>query len=215
MAFAKRRCRSSSVPKRRARSNRGRRRHRPRRRHTSSYPYGALTCGTCRACREGRDKQPLRGCRWRDGLPHRRLRPRTSSRCLRRGRAGARLVVPVPDGVEDAEAACAGIAFGPVAAHAVTKTPSSSPVRACSSMRAVGHRHRRDPHGQGPSAARCNHGGATRRRAPRPPRFGADHVINYRTERFEGEVRRLTKRKGVTWCSSMSAPIRGTAHCSA
>ncbi len=27
--------------------------------------------------------------------------------------------------------------------------------------------------------------------------LGADHVINYRTERFEGEVRRLTKRKGV------------------
>ena len=27
--------------------------------------------------------------------------------------------------------------------------------------------------------------------------LGADFVVNYRTERFEGEVRRLTKRKGV------------------
>ena len=27
--------------------------------------------------------------------------------------------------------------------------------------------------------------------------LGADYVVNYRTERFEGEVRRLTKRKGV------------------
>ena len=26
--------------------------------------------------------------------------------------------------------------------------------------------------------------------------LGADHVINYRKERFEGEVRRLTKRQG-------------------
>ena len=27
--------------------------------------------------------------------------------------------------------------------------------------------------------------------------LGADYVVNYKTERFEGEVRRLTKRKGV------------------
>ncbi len=27
--------------------------------------------------------------------------------------------------------------------------------------------------------------------------LGADHVINYRKDRFEGEVRKLTKKKGV------------------
>ena len=49
--------------------------------------------------------------------------------------------------------------------------------------------------------------------------LGADHVINYRTERFEGEVRRLTKRKGVdvvfehvgaeTWNGSLLSMKRG------
>ncbi|HEX8167085.1 MAG TPA: zinc-binding dehydrogenase, partial [Beijerinckiaceae bacterium] len=49
--------------------------------------------------------------------------------------------------------------------------------------------------------------------------LGADHVINYRTERFEGEVRRLTKRKGVdvvfehvgadTWNGSLLCLKRG------
>ena len=49
--------------------------------------------------------------------------------------------------------------------------------------------------------------------------LGADHVVNYRTERFEGEVRRLTKRKGVdvvfehvgaeTWNGSLLCLKRG------
>ena len=49
--------------------------------------------------------------------------------------------------------------------------------------------------------------------------LGADHVINYKTERFEGEVRRLTKRKGVdvvfehvgadTWNGSLLCLKRG------
>ncbi len=49
--------------------------------------------------------------------------------------------------------------------------------------------------------------------------LGADHVINYRSERFEGEVRRLTKRKGVdvvfehvgvdTWNGSLLCLKRG------
>jgi alcohol dehydrogenase len=49
--------------------------------------------------------------------------------------------------------------------------------------------------------------------------LGADYVINYRTERFEGEVRRLTKRKGVdvvfehvgadTWNGSLLCLKRG------
>jgi NADPH:quinone reductase-like Zn-dependent oxidoreductase len=34
-------------------------------------------------------------------------------------------------------------------------------------------------------------------KAEKAKALGADHVINYRTERFEHEVRKLTKRKGV------------------
>ena len=36
--------------------------------------------------------------------------------------------------------------------------------------------------------------------------LGADHVINYREDRFEGVVRKLTKKRASTSCSSMSAP---------
>ncbi len=49
--------------------------------------------------------------------------------------------------------------------------------------------------------------------------LGADHVINYREDRFEGVVRKLTKKKGVdvvfehvgadTWAGSMLAMKRG------
>ena len=49
--------------------------------------------------------------------------------------------------------------------------------------------------------------------------LGADFVVNYKTERFEGEVRRLTKRKGVdvvfehvgadTWNGSLLCLKRG------
>ena len=49
--------------------------------------------------------------------------------------------------------------------------------------------------------------------------LGADHVVNYREERFEGEVRRLTRRKGVdvvfehvgpdTWNGSLLCLKRG------
>ena len=49
--------------------------------------------------------------------------------------------------------------------------------------------------------------------------LGADYVINYKTERFEGEVRKLTKRKGVdvvfehvgaeTWNGSLLCLKRG------
>jgi alcohol dehydrogenase len=49
--------------------------------------------------------------------------------------------------------------------------------------------------------------------------LGADHVINYREDRFEGVVRKLTKKKGVdvvfehvgkdTWAGSMFSLKRG------
>jgi alcohol dehydrogenase len=49
--------------------------------------------------------------------------------------------------------------------------------------------------------------------------LGADHVINYREDRFEGVVRKLTKKKGVdvvfehvgadTWAGSMLCLKRG------
>ncbi len=45
--------------------------------------------------------------------------------------------------------------------------------------------------------------------------LGADFVVNYKTERFEGEVRQMTKRKGVDVVFEHVAPTPGTARCSA
>lgn len=44
--------------------------------------------------------------------------------------------------------------------------------------------------------------------------LGADHVINYRTDRFEGVVRKLTKRRASTLYSNMLARTPGRARCS-
>jgi alcohol dehydrogenase len=56
-------------------------------------------------------------------------------------------------------------------------------------------------------------------KAEKAKALGADHVINYRTDRFEGVVRKLTKKKGVdvvfehvgkdTWAGSMLCMKRG------
>src|SRR4030088_2246673 len=68
--------------------------------------YGALTCGTCKACREGRDNlcenvQGIMGFHV-DGFARELLN------------LPARLVIPVPPGVSMRDAACAPIAFATV-----------------------------------------------------------------------------------------------------
>jgi alcohol dehydrogenase len=68
--------------------------------------YGALTCGSCKACREGRDNlcENVGGVMGFhvDGFARDRLN------------FAARLVVPVPDGVAWRDAACAPIGFATV-----------------------------------------------------------------------------------------------------
>ncbi len=130
----------------------------------------------------------------------------------------ARLCVPVPDGVEDADAACAGIAFGTVQ-HMLFDNAKLEPGESIL-VHAGGS-------GIGTAAIRMAKAiGCTvfttvgdDEKGARAAELGADHVINYRTERFEGEVRRLTKRKGVdvvfehvgadTWNGSLLCLKRG------
>ena len=51
-------------------------------------------------------------------------------------------------------------------------------------------------------------------KAAKAKALGADHVINYREDRFEGVVRKLTAQaRASTWCSSIPAPTPGTARC--
>jgi NADPH:quinone reductase-like Zn-dependent oxidoreductase len=173
-------------------------------------PYGALTCGRCRACREGRDNlcEDVSGVMGfhLDGFARERVN------------LPARLVVKVPGGVDHVEAACAGIAFGTVQ-HMLFDNARLEPGESIL-VQAGGS-------GIGTAAIKMAKAiGCTvyttvgdDAKGEKARALGADHVINYREERFEGEVRRLTKRKGVdvvfehvgpeTWNGSLLCLKRG------
>ena len=172
--------------------------------------YGAQTCGACRACREARDNL----CENVGGIMGFHLDGFSRESV----NMPARLVIPVPDNVSYEDAACAPIAFGTVQhmlfdnarlepgetvlVHAGGSGIGTAAIKmakaiGCTVITTVGD----DEKGEKARA------------------LGADHVINYRTERFEGEVRRLTKRKGVdvvfehvgaeTWNGSLLSLKRG------
>ena len=150
--------------------------------------YGGLTCGICRACREGRDNlcEDIAGLMGFhvDGFAREFLN------------LPERLVIPVPDGVSERDAACAPIAFATVQ-HMLFDNAKLQPgetvlVHAggsgigtvaimmamaigCTVITTVGD----DGKIEGVKA------------------LGADHVINYRKDRFEHETRKITKKKGV------------------
>jgi NADPH:quinone reductase-like Zn-dependent oxidoreductase len=172
--------------------------------------YGAETCGQCRACREGRDNlcENVAGIMGfhLDGFAREFVnRPE-------------RLVIPVPEGVAFEQAACAPIGFGTVQ-HMLFDNARLEPGEAIL-VHAGGS-------GIGTAAIRMAKAiGCTvfttvgdDDKAEKARALGADHVINYRTERFEGEVRRLTGRKGVdvvfehvgaeTWNGSLLCLKRG------
>ncbi|MDV2984363.1 UNVERIFIED_CONTAM: zinc-binding dehydrogenase [Methylobacteriaceae bacterium AG10] len=173
-------------------------------------PYGALTCGRCRACREGRDNL----CEDVSGVMGFHLDGFSRERVNLPGR----LVVKVPAGVDPVQAACAGIAFGTVQ-HMLFDNARLEPGESIL-VHAGGS-------GIGTAAIKMAKAiGCTvyttvgdDAKGEKARALGADHVINYREERFEGEVRRLTKRKGVdvvfehvgpeTWNGSLLCLKRG------
>lgn len=150
--------------------------------------YGALTCGTCKACREGRDNL----CENVGGI----MGFHVDGFARDLINLPARLVVPVPDGVSLRDAACAPIGFATVQ-HMLFDNAGLQPgetvlVHAggsgigtaailmakaigCTVITTVGD----DAKGEKAKA------------------LGADHVINYKTDRFEGVTRKITKKKGV------------------
>jgi NADPH:quinone reductase-like Zn-dependent oxidoreductase len=172
--------------------------------------YGAETCGHCKACREGRDNlcENVAGIMGfhLDGFARERVnRPE-------------RLVVPVPDGVGFEQAACAPIGFGTVQ-HMLFDNAKLEPGESIL-VHAGGS-------GIGTAAIKMAKAiGCTvyttvgdDAKGEKAKALGADYVVNYRTERFEGEVRKLTKRKGVdvvfehvgteTWNGSLLCLKRG------
>jgi alcohol dehydrogenase len=150
--------------------------------------YGALTCGVCKACREGRDNlcENVGGIMGfhLDGFARDRLN------------MPARLVVPVPRGVALRDAACAPIGFATVQ-HMLFDNARLQP----------GETVLVHAGGSGIVSAAILMAkaiGATvittvgdDAKAAKAKALGADHVINYRNERFEGAVRKLTAKKGV------------------
>jgi alcohol dehydrogenase len=172
--------------------------------------YGAPTCGRCRPCREGRDNH----CEHPKGVHGFHLDGYARDYAL----MPARNVVPAPQGVDDIAAALAPVTFGTsehmlfdnarlesgetVLVHAGGSGIGTAAIQLAKKIGAtvittVGSNDKIEP---------CK-------------ALGADHVINYRTDRFEGAVRKITKKRGVdvvfehvgkdTWAGSMFCLRRG------
>ena len=173
-------------------------------------PFSALTCGTCKACRQGRDNlcenvQGVRGFHV-DGF----AQDLTNH--------PARLLVRIPEPVTMQDAACVGVAYSTVEhmlfdnaklepgetvlVHAGGSGIGSIAIRVaksigCTVITTVG----------------------TADKVAKAQAIGADHAINYREDRFEGVVRKLTGKKGVdvvfehvgadTWNGSLLSLKRG------
>lgn len=172
--------------------------------------YGARTCNDCPACHEGRDNlcENIGGIHGFhiDGFAQELVN------------MPARLAIPVPDGVDVTAAACAPVTFGTVEHmlfdNARLKEGETILVHAGGS-------------GIGSAAIQMAKAvGATvittagsDEKVNKALALGADHAINYRTERFEGAVRKLTRKRGVdvvfehvgtdTWAGSMFSLRKG------
>jgi alcohol dehydrogenase len=150
--------------------------------------YGALTCGTCKACREGRDNlcENVKGIMGFhvDGFARELVNIET------------RLVIPVPAGISMRDAACAPIAFATVE-HMLFDNAKLQPGETIL-VHAGGS-------GIGSAAIKMAKAiGCTvittvgdDAKVEKAKALGADHVINYRTDRFEGVTRKITAKKGV------------------
>jgi NADPH:quinone reductase-like Zn-dependent oxidoreductase len=172
--------------------------------------YGARTCGLCRPCREGRDNL----CGHVEGVYGFHL----DGFAQEKMNLPARLLVPAPPGVSDAGAALAPVTFGTVE-HMLFDNAKLEPGETIL-VHAGGS-------GIGTAAIQlAKRMGCTvittvgsNDKIEKAKALGADHVINYREERFEGVVRKLTKKKGVdvvfehvgadTWAGSMLSMKRG------
>ena len=166
--------------------------------------YGAQTCGRCADCRKGRDNL----CEHVGGVHGFHL----DGFAREFVNVPARLCVPAPPGLDDIAVALAPITFGTVEhmlfdnakllpgetilIHAGGSGIGTAAIQlakaiGCTVITTVGSDEKIEP----------------------AKALGADHVINYREDRFEGVVRKLTRKRGVdvvfehvgkqTWAGSM------------
>jgi len=173
-------------------------------------PFSALTCGVCKACAQGRDNlcENVAGVRGFhvDGF----AQDITNH--------PARLAVKVPDGVDLRDAVCVPVAYATVE-HMLFDNARLEPgewVLVHAGGSGIGSIAIRIAKSIGCTVI-TTVGSADK--AAKASALGADHVINYREDRFEGVVRKLTGKKGVdvvfehtgadTWNGSLLSMKRG------
>jgi alcohol dehydrogenase len=150
--------------------------------------YGALTCGTCKACRAGRDNlcEDVRGIMGFhvDGFAQELVN------------MPERLVIKVPPGIAMRDAACAPIAFSTVE-HMLfdnAKLEAGETILVQAGASGIGTVAIKMAKAIGCTIFTTVGDDA---KAEKVKALGADYVINYRRDRFEPVVRKATAKKGV------------------
>jgi NADPH:quinone reductase-like Zn-dependent oxidoreductase len=172
--------------------------------------YPGLFCGTCKRCRVGQENL----CLNIGGI----MGFHVDGLACELVKAPAKRIVPVPAGVNQVDAACTTVTFATVQ-HMLFDNARLEPGETIL-VHAGGS-------GIGSTAIKMAKAiGATvittvgsDAKVEQARALGADHVINYREERFEGRVRRLTDKQGVdvvfehvgvdTWAGSLLSLKRG------
>ncbi len=172
--------------------------------------YGAETCNTCVACRAGKDNlcEDVGGIHGFhiDGFAQELVN------------MPARLAIPVPDGVDAVTAACAPVTFGTVE-HMLfdnAKLERGETILIQAGGSGIGTAAIQMAKAVGASVITTV---GSDEKAQKALELGADHAINYREDRFEGVVRKLTNKKGVdvvfehvgadTWAGSLFSLRKG------
>ncbi|MHB0711635.1 zinc-binding dehydrogenase [Roseomonas mucosa] len=167
-------------------------------------PYGALTCGHCRACREGRDNL----CENVGGVMGFHL----DGFAQELVNIPARLLIRVPENVTTNDAACATITFSTVE-HMLFDNAKLEPgetilIQAAGS--GIGTVAIKEAKAIGCTVIAT---AGDDEKCARAKELGADHVVNYNTQNFPTVARRVTGKRGVdvvfehvgasTWAGSL------------
>ena len=173
-------------------------------------PFSALVCGNCKACRTGRENlcevpAGVRGFHI-DGFAQELTNH------------PARLLARIPDGVSLHDAATVAVAYATVE-HMLFDNAKLEPgetILVHAGGSGIGSIAIRIARSLGCTVITTVGDAA---KAAKAAALGADHVINYREDRFEGVVRRLTGKQGVdvvfehvgadTWSGSLLSLKRG------
>ncbi|WP_273756083.1 zinc-binding dehydrogenase [Bartonella sp. MM73XJBT] len=172
--------------------------------------YGAQTCGICQACREGRDNL----CSHVKGVYGFHL----DGFACELVNLPARLLVPAPAKCDAQQAAVAPITFGTVE-HMLfdnAKLQEGETILIQAGGSGIGSAAIQLAKQKGCTVITTV---GSDEKITKAQSLGADYVINYREDRFEGVVRKLTKKQGVdvvfehvgadTWSGSLLCMKRG------